>query len=793
MSFDNVRFVSGNASSGPTPGRAYTIDYLANSMVVKTYPGGSLIATYPLNTSLANEVISLDYDNYYFYTLSRLGISGNLGVVINKWLLKNSILEKQLGVGNEIVLNNTSADQYAIDAFCVHRYETELIQGVIDGATSVRLQSLPFLEVGDSLYLGPSSVDGGVSEERTVSSISGDQVYFNQPTNYSYSSGDKATYRRNIWAFNNRQGLLDYGGSLLQIDSYMGYILTKYTSAEWRGVTAATCSNGNLVFVRGSQLLSYKPFGSNAGYQFSSLLNNVKNDNSSVIKVYDIFMDSAYVYKLQRELHEYSNVTGAYTDVSSVTGNFEIEQEQLAAKVRSLTVKRGERSIFFGPGAQSDFTIIVKDQYDFPVFNRNVNVQEDDISGFIPSGFSALVTNSLGQCVTRYNSGVAPEYAIPTLRVIDVATNYRVSPRLLQFKGVDSSALLQQDTEKQGKSAVEQVQRGGVTALQQDYLAAVPFAHLEQRIVTPSFTILLQDIAHRSGFITQDPKTLSQTYLQQNEFKEDFTFIDQYNFLIFALPTPYSIKNSPNTNILLRISGFGATPLNTSTLKFVVNGIDVTEQVVVTQFSGGIQLDYDPAVDFPYASVVSIFVEVDDTNIPPRTVSTSYTFEIVGDFKKPYLYQVFPPEDSTNNVVDTEIYAIIKDAETGINLNSIQMFVEGVYVTPVVTVIDSYTIKVSYQTADKYIYDSSVMVSIFAEDIAGNYMFDAWSFYTQSSAGILFTNMNPPPCEELVLTDTNICTELFGLQDGINLNSFIFTVDGVRVNYLIKPKVYYKE
>ena len=795
MAFQNVSLSYQNVSAGPSSGRIYSIDHVSSTLISKTYPAGGGLLSYPLNAAINNEVIELEWDGYYFWTLSKIGLTGNLGVIINKWYLNGTTVEKQYGPSNEIILNNTSANTYAIESFCVHRYETTLTSTVNSGSTNIPIANSEFLRIGDSIYIGPNTSSN--REERTVTNIIGNVVYFLQPLVYSYNLNNLVTYRRNIWTFNNRQGLSDYGGTLIQIDSYTGYIYHMSTSAEWRGVTAATSFNGNITFVRGSQLLQFKPFGSNRGYQISALLNNIKTDNNTLIKAYDIIIDSSKVYKLQTERREFNPVTGVYSDVPSTTGKYEIDEEILAAKVTSLTVKRNE-SIFFGASQEASFTVKVTDQYDFPVFNRSITVTEDDALGYIPTGYSSLLTNSNGECITKYNSGSATsdpnlKATLPKLKIKD-SSNYFVENQLIQIKNEDSYTYLEQRAKKQTQIPVQQDKRIFSSYLQQTLLERVPETYLEQRKVDPISSYLDQRKTTVSGFLLQEPLRISTTYLQQDIPISSFTTLEQYSFLIFAIPTPYSIKNPPNTNILVRIKGFGSTPLNVSTLKFLVNGIDVTDSLIITLIGpDSLQIDYNPPVDFDYASTVTISIEIQDTNIPPRTISTYYTFDIVDDYKKPFLYQTYPPNNSINNNKLTEIYTIIKDLETGIDINSILMFVEGKPVIPIINIIDLNTVKVLYQTTEQFIYESDVIVGIFVSDNAGNDIFDSWSFSIEPSAGILFTNMNPALCGVLIPTDTNICTELFGLEDGINLDSVSFAVDGRKINYLIKPKVYIKE
>jgi len=284
--------------------------------------------------------------------------------------------------------------------------------------------------------------------------------------------------------------------------------------------------------------------------------------------------------------------------------------------------------------------------------------------------------------------------------------------------------------------------------------------------------------------------------VDQLPLEEDITTIDQFNFLIFALPLPNSVKNPVNTDILIRIVGFGATPLDPSTLLFEVNGIDVTSSIIITPFAGGLELFYDPAVDFPYSSIVNVKLSIDDEDVPPRTIGTSYNFFIVNDTNKPFIEEFYPPDDSIDNLPDTEVYVIIKDLETGIDLDSIDLYIEGILVDSTLTelsVASGYAVKASYLPSEPFFYSSRVSASVKVEDNDGNRFIGVWSFSIKPSQGVLFIKVDPESCQELVPVDSQVCIEAFGLDDGIELDSFNLDIEGEEVVYILQPKVYRKE
>ena len=794
MVFDNVNIEFQNVSFGPDSGRVYTIDHEADVMFVKTNPGGATVATIPLDTAIQNEVKTFDYDGLYFWTQSDIGFAGNLGTVINKWAFNSTgtILEKQTGVGNEIVLvNGIDGITFETEAMCVHRVQTSLAFFATSGSTSITVDDASLLEIGQSVYLGPSTAASGEIEEHEIIGIAGSGVTLATPLGVSFNFGDSVISRKNIWIFNNRNGSDPVGGSLVRVDSYTGTVLGYSSSAEWKNVTAATSANNNLAFVRGSQYLEFRPLGVNAGYQKSMILENIKNDRTSIIKVYDIAVDDVSVHKLQTERHVFNSTTKDFDDEESLNDNYNIDREFFASRVKSLAAIR-TTGLVFGNLDVEQFTVIVLDQYNIPVFGNAISVQEDDASGFIESGFESFVTDIDGKGVSRYNTGNSPDFSQPTVTSIDLASELRLSMRLDQIPGVDNLSYVEQIQEAINRGFVEQVDAiSNLNVLQSPPLES--FMFVEQSEPPETGIPVIQQILDPSIPIIQEQELGQTTTIEQRIAVSDTIDINQFDFLLTAIPVPFSQKNDPFTDILVRIAGFGAIPLDSSTLVFKVNGADITSEVQVTPFAGGLELFYDPPGFFAYSSTVSVDIEIQDTDSPPNTISTLYTFGIVDDFRRPFLQEVFPPNNSEGNLTDTEIYAIIKDPETGIDLDSIEMYVEGRAVD--FTTSEPFTgcIKVSHITTCEFSFDSEIAVAILAADNQGNKFVGSWSFRTKTSSGVLFINSSPENCSVLVPVNTKISTEVFGQSEGIHVDSLTFDINGEKVQYILKPKVYRKE
>lgn len=100
-----------------------------------------------------------------------------------------------------------------------------------------------------------------------------------------------------------------------------------------------------------------------------------------------------------------------------------------------------------------------------------------------------------------------------------------------------------------------------------------------------------------------------ETYFWSRGDISSETIIELFEPIPWAIPEPYSIRNVPYTNIWLRLDS-PSQPFNLSTLVFKVNFVDVTDNVVVTQIPGGIELFYNPPTDFELASRVYVSIYI---------------------------------------------------------------------------------------------------------------------------------------------------------------------------------------
>jgi hypothetical protein len=797
MDFNNARLTYRNFSFGPDAGRIYHIDHTTDTMFVKNSPGGdletpvALVNSIPLSTNLVNEVRSLEYDGYYFWTLTAMGSSESLGIRIEKWELSSTgnTLVKKYGLGNEFTLINSYSQNYDSEAFGVHTISKNMTAPVASGAITIPVADFVYIEVGDEIYLGPNLLAD--REAHTVQSFSGSSLVLDDPLEHSYNSTDDLKIRKNLWVFNNYHLTDTKYGQLIQLDTYDGSTVSTYVSTEWRDVTAAAGYAGDICYVRDAQYLEYRPFGTNPGYQKSLLLENIKNDHNTIIKVHDLAIDDDALHKLQTAVHYYDTSVKQFLDIDSTDDLYNVEKEFFAGRVKSLAFIREDRSVLFGEAVEARFTVALRSQEFVPVAGRAVTINEDNTTGFIKPGYESFTTNTQGEGETIYNSGATPDFALPTITAEDVVTGLRGLCPLVQSSSIDNISFIEQLSARRGITRVKQEKQQFQFPIKQN-LMLESIKHIEQVGAIDSLVQVDQNrvdnVLPIKQFLTVDSLPVDQI-----PSTSALTILNQYVFLLFAIPAPFSKKNDPYTDILVRIAGFGTLELVPETLKFYVNRLNVADSVNVGAFAGGLELTYDPAGFFPYGSRVHIEIEIQDNDDPPNTINTNYYFDIVGDYKKPFIDDMYPPPESIDNGAYTQVCATINDLETGIDLDSIQMYIEGRLVEHnVLDNTDEY-VKICYSTTCAYAYKARITASVFAADNTGNKIVETWSFYITDSPGVLYISNVPIDCQVMVPVDIELCSEVFGLEEGVNINTLEVNLNNKDVRYVLKPKVYRKE
>ncbi len=285
----------------------------------------------------------------------------------------------------------------------------------------------------------------------------------------------------------------------------------------------------------------------------------------------------------------------------------------------------------------------------------------------------------------------------------------------------------------------------------------------------------------------------------QQEPKESRTIqITQFDFAELIFPPCNSIKNPVTTNILWRIKDFGFT-FDVETLIFIVNGVTVqdTSAFTVTAIVNGLQLDYNPPVNFDFDSTVTINLTISDNADPVNVFTYNCSWDTVEDSRPPIIDLISPECNSTAVSATAPVVFTVIDVGVGIDQESIQLSIEGIPVCSGLVFEGLTTISGNgftgtwTHTDDPFRFDSSVSVSISATDLSPleNSSLFVCCFQTAESTAPDFINFNPEPCDSFVDNATNLCFEVYGDMDGIDISTLEVRIDNKLRKVLVRPRI----
>lgn len=303
---------------------------------------------------------------------------------------------------------------------------------------------------------------------------------------------------------------------------------------------------------------------------------------------------------------------------------------------------------------------------------------------------------------------------------------------------------------------------------------------------------------------------LSQLYVSRHKSfgHKDTAELDQFRFVDEAIPAFWSEKNPVNTNIYIRLRPF-AFSLNQSTLKFKVRElsyagdtgfIDITSFCNITTFDAGgglLGLDvlYNPTSDFHHNAIVYVSIEVYDTAPLPNIILTDYWFKIIPDYKSPYIINEYPSREAYDIPINSNIYFDVIDAGVGVDIDTLELYINNVEVNYVVTTISG-GYHVNYINTNEFSYGETVEVSVVVEDKSSNRnkLFDAWRFYCINSSGpwIDEESFYPEPCSKSVPRKIHgIFANVYAVNGtGIDKDSILVRIGGKTRKVQIIPIIY---
>jgi len=424
----NIDINDGNFSFGPETGFFYTVSSSLDSLV-KVEADGTVVDTFVItNSQLRNPVKELHFDGTFFWTLEDL--PSDLGLVIKKWRLFPfktvffpSVSPSELRWQDELTLINLPNIRWEADAFAIEHYHRELDGSFLQGVSSIRLNDVSKISVGDILYLGPSDFGGfiGNEEQITVLGISGTDIFFFKAGGLenSYISQDPVDFSQGIFLFNQHSfsGVEDNVGTLIKFAYPEKTQAFADQGGKYASVTAADYDAPILSWVKSFQIIQLNIDSPTFDLNSSAEANLVEADKGTLITVFDLISDlGADVYfKLQQKETTEDIPTGSLT-TTDFDPKFNFQTITTLPFVNSVALEMTNTRFTepFASGDTIDIVAKLRDQFNFPVFNKSIQFSAT-INPLSDPGvvgtFSPLIviTNASGIAETVYTPSITQD------------------------------------------------------------------------------------------------------------------------------------------------------------------------------------------------------------------------------------------------------------------------------------------------------------------------------------------------------------------------------------------------
>lgn len=710
---------------------------------------------------------------------------------------------------------------------------------------------------GTKMYLGPSSNTSflGAFEEVTITSVSGTYVTISSshgipPFSY-FNSGDPVTCVSDIYLFSDVGfSADDTKGALIVLDSNTGNVLRRDNNALYNKVTTANYGipfSNTVALVKNSQLL-YVDINDFSIVR-SVRLNVTKPFSNTCLVVSSIALTSSNIFRLQGDKIFRDN-DGSYSTIDWSTYNYHEDfvtrySDCISLSTSTLTLSNQETVLI---------TVVVTDQYGMGISGKTVKFSKEygDMIGVWGNVNSEATTDINGVGTITYTSGwYNPAFFTSAKEDIKIFAKTDGSSILMgsiyigaflilklnakflldhpSVSGLGVNLITQKINSKaSGYDLIQREKRTSTFVLRSLSKFKMPGGHLgfeslpqapiikQLRSVNCEMEII-QELAF-SG--TSKFKQLidyegncavSQTLVSRHlpvGSNTDTVFIAQFKFLIDAVPVPFSSKNNVNSTIWLRLAPYGFD-LDKNTLVFKVREVSYAGDTGFIDFVGtpylqvfefdaggglvGLEILYTPLEYFHNDAVVYVYLEIYDVALPPNRIEFDYWFAVIPDYKSPYIINELPQRDSINIDITTDITFDIIDNEVGVNITSLEIYINNREKTFIYTPIDG-GYRVVFFNDHTFYYGQTIEIAVFVEDSSGqsNPLYDMWKFKLIHSDPpyVDAESFYPATCSRgLPTRTTKVIFNVFDENTGIDVSSIGLIVDNITRIFKVTPIV----
>lgn len=289
-----------------------------------------------------------------------------------------------------------------------------------------------------------------------------------------------------------------------------------------------------------------------------------------------------------------------------------------------------------------------------------------------------------------------------------------------------------------------------------------------------------------------------EVLIEETELPSNDIIVYQYNFVVFSRPKAFSYKNPVDTDVSIRLANY-VFPLNSGTVTLSLGGENKSGLEVTPFYSGlgGFDATWYNNVLFDYDEQVDVVWTVYDTAIPPNLITIKYWFRTLKDLVGPRISNIYPLDDSTGVAVNTCISFDIEDFELGVNIDSLELYVNNIEIPHSSMTIEEIDrgYSVSYCTTTDYLYGDVIAVSIYVEDSSPdkNSLFHVFSFTTKESDKPLFISGSPREFSDRVTMETDVGVIVSDGGAGIGDSDTYLEIDGVKQEEATKLPIIYRQ
>jgi len=302
---------------------------------------------------------------------------------------------------------------------------------------------------------------------------------------------------------------------------------------------------------------------------------------------------------------------------------------------------------------------------------------------------------------------------------------------------------------------------------------------------------LIVTISGSSDLNFSQLKLSKHTHIVDDQpYDELFTNVrlNQFVFVSDAIPAFWSYKNQKETYIWVRLRPF-AFNLDGDTLKFYVRELwtekdvhydtgyyEVTHLGTITYFDAGggllgIEFMYQPSQIFHHNASVYVHIEIYDTAAERNFISIDYWFRIIPDYNAPYLINMDPDREEDYVPIDKEIYFEIKDDGAGIDIDTLEVFINSRMVVPTdIVKASDYHYKITCDLSYDLQFNKKYTVGVRVSDVSEsrNRLRDSYRFFTAESGEPWFTGFDPRLCKRGMPRFTDVSFVVLGTGQGVD-------------------------